>query len=656
MNLIDTHGFTLSGATPAAHAAYERALAAYRSWHTGADAHVELALREAPAFVMAHVLQAWLLACSRDLHRVQSARAVVARAAPLPANERERAHLAALAAVLDDDLERALAWLAELLRSHPRDLLALQVAHVFDYYLGDTARLADRAASVLPAWSRALPGYHAVLSMHAFGLVENGEYGRGEDAARAALELHPLDARAHHAMAHVFEMSERPDDGVPWLTQHTPDWSVNTVVATHCWWHLALFHVARARHDEALAVYDDHVRGSRSGAVADLIDAAALLWRIELARGQAGTRWKELAAAWEPHVNDAYCSFTDIHAMLAFVGARDWRSARRLERNLVAAQARPTRHGATTRLLGLPTCRALMAYGRGDDPLAIRLLASVPTRAHRLGGSHAQSDVLHLTLQQAVERMRRRAVHARSSPRSGRFCRSAAGKIGHRSSQASASDPRLTRHRHGARQRSHRVTAATSMPAHEPASAQHLPRSGTCSASGEPDLVQPEGLVARAGHGTKRHVQTIPRVDGRHAEDERGELLVAELLAQLGIERVAKTGRLHLRQRFRQSQRGTFLKREQGRFAPDRHVMQAQLALSVQLGLLDVHVEAEGAAIELRRPDVDQVGQRPVDTAASRDRHAELLELLDQIGRVRRVVEAGRMLDRTHDRALSGGG
>ena len=56
--------------------------------------------------------------------------------------------------------------------------------------------MADRVAAVLPAWSRDMPGYHAVLAMHAFGLVENGEYARAEDVARAALDLQPLDARA----------------------------------------------------------------------------------------------------------------------------------------------------------------------------------------------------------------------------------------------------------------------------------------------------------------------------------------------------------------------------------------------------------------------------------------------------------------------------
>ena len=58
--------------------------------------------------------------------------------APLacPANERERGHLAAIAAKLGDDYERAKALLGELLRLHPRDALALQVAHSFDYVPG----------------------------------------------------------------------------------------------------------------------------------------------------------------------------------------------------------------------------------------------------------------------------------------------------------------------------------------------------------------------------------------------------------------------------------------------------------------------------------------------------------------------------------------
>ena len=78
--------------------------------------------------------------------------------------------------------------------------------------------------------------------------------------------------------------------------------------------------------------------------------------------------------------------------------------------------ARLTRYGETTRQVGLPACRALIAFGRGNDTLAINLLASLPALAHRLGGSHAQRDVLNLTLLKALGRTRRPAHRLRSVP------------------------------------------------------------------------------------------------------------------------------------------------------------------------------------------------------------------------------------------------
>jgi tetratricopeptide (TPR) repeat protein len=403
----DSRGCIITGASATALQAYERALAAFQGWRSGADVQLASALRQAPDFVMAHVLQAYLLLCSRDPRRVQSARSALSCAAALPANERERMHIAAISAALADDYELAKARLGGLLRLEPHDVLALQVAHGFDYLTGDAARMNDRVASVLPAWSNDLPGYHAVLAMHAFSLEECGDYEGAEQAARAALSLDASDARAHHVMAHVFEMTGRAEVGVRWMNRHLACWSAETIVATHCWWHLALYYLAQGQLDFALALYDRRVRAGRSSEVADLIDASALLWRVHLRGCETGTRWAELAAAWAPHIDDGFCSFNDLHAMLAFVGARDWDSAQRLELVLAESQSLPTRHGATTRQLGLPACRALLAFGLGNHARAITLLASLPELAHRLGGSHAQRDVLHLTLAHATERSRR---------------------------------------------------------------------------------------------------------------------------------------------------------------------------------------------------------------------------------------------------------
>jgi len=406
MTNVDARGCALSGATPAAAEALEHALAALLAWRSGAEAHLATALEASPRLVMAHVLQGWMLACGRDPKRVAAVGEVVVRASVLPANERERAHLAALAAVGDDDYDFAKARLGALLRAHPRDPLALHAAHSFDYITGDTARLRDRVAALLPFWSSDLPGYHALLAMHAFGLEECGEHARAEREAHAALAMNPLDARAHHVLAHVFEMTGRAAEGVRWMTTHRAVWSADSIAATHFWWHLALFHLACGQTDRALALYDERIRAGGSVEVADLIDASALLWRVQLQGSGTGRRACALADAWAPHIDDRFCSFNDLHAMLAFVAARDWRRAKRLERRLAAAQKLSTRHAETTRQLGLPACRALMAHGRGDDALAVSLLAALPPLARRLGGSHAQRDVLHLTLLSAAERIR----------------------------------------------------------------------------------------------------------------------------------------------------------------------------------------------------------------------------------------------------------
>jgi tetratricopeptide (TPR) repeat protein len=400
----DARGCPLSGATEPALQAYEAALAAFQNWHRGAEPLLDTALSEAPEFVMAHVLQAYLLVCSRDPRRVRAAVPVLERLRRLPANAWERGHIAALHALLADDIERAKSCFSEQLRQQPRDVLALQVAHAFDYLTGDLPQLQGRVAAVLPAWSPRLPGYGTVLAMHAFGLEECGDYAGATQAALAALHINPLDARAHHVMAHVHEMSARPAAGLQWMQERAAGWALDTTVATHCHWHLALYHLALGRPDRALAAHDQHIRGNGSCEVSDLIDASALLWRVELIGADVGPRWAGLSAAWSEHIDDAYCSFNDIHAMLAFIGARDWPRAQRLVDRLVRSAAQPTRHGQTTRLLGLDACRALMAFGRGHHDRVVRLLSRLPASVHRLGGSHAQRDVLQLTLRRALER------------------------------------------------------------------------------------------------------------------------------------------------------------------------------------------------------------------------------------------------------------
>jgi hypothetical protein len=57
-----------------------------------------------------------------------------------------------------------------------------------------------------------------------------------------------------------------------------------------------------------------------------------------------------------------------------------------------------------TREVGLPLSRAIRAFGPGRYETAARSIQNVRDIAHRFGGSHAQRDVLTLTLIEAAIR------------------------------------------------------------------------------------------------------------------------------------------------------------------------------------------------------------------------------------------------------------
>ncbi|MFO1265635.1 MAG: hypothetical protein U1F67_01760 [Rubrivivax sp.] len=80
--------------------------------------------------------------------------------------------------------------------------------------------------------------------MHAFGLEETGDYARAERGGQRAIELEPRDTWAWHAVAHVHEMRNAPEDGIAWLL-NAAHWSRDSFFAAHNWWHLALFKPSR---------------------------------------------------------------------------------------------------------------------------------------------------------------------------------------------------------------------------------------------------------------------------------------------------------------------------------------------------------------------------------------------------------------------------
>jgi tetratricopeptide (TPR) repeat protein len=404
MNLIDNQGHCVSGATAESLHAWEQAAHELRCMVDDPVASVDRALALAPEMTMAHVLRAWLHLLGTEPGGIATARAACDAARALPADDRERRHVEAAAAVAGGRWREGGRRLEDLSLRYPLDTLALQAGHQIDFFRGDSRMLRDRIARALPAWDAGVPGRHAVLGMHAFGLEETGDYAQAAEKGRQAVALEPRDSWAWHAVAHVHEMLDQPREGVAWLQPSVATWSTGSFLAPHNAWHLALFHLEQGDATEALRLYDTAIGGTGSSVVLDLVDASALLWRLHLLGVDVGERWISVADRWQPMAGAGQYAFNDVHATLAFT-LTDRVAAQQAVRDAQArAMAEDGDNATFTRAVGAAVTRAIECFGRGDFATSTALLRDVRHHAHRFGGSHAQRDLVDLTLIEAALR------------------------------------------------------------------------------------------------------------------------------------------------------------------------------------------------------------------------------------------------------------
>jgi tetratricopeptide (TPR) repeat protein len=411
MSLTDRHGNAVSTTSRAALAKLEEAGELMLGYRADPVALAEEAIAEQPDFAMAHAFRAGLMVMSMERACLAEAEASVAAGEAIAhANERERAHLAAARAWCEGDFAAAHRRYAAISVEHPRDLFALQVAHQFDFFLGDAAGLRDRPFRAMRAWREAEPGFTWLLGMQAFGLEECGEYDAAEDAGRMALALHPEDAWAVHAVAHVMEMTGRDVEGVAFLAQRERDWVPATMLAVHNWWHRALFHLERAEFDRVLAIYDASVAPgvarSEAQPTLEMLDASAMLWRLLLRGAETGGRFAALSRAWDQWGGEGFYAFNDLHAVMAHLGAGREEMAAQVQGAMRRAAAGQGTNARLTREVGLPLAEGFHAFARGDYRRAVELIAPVRPRAIAFGGSNAQRDVISLTLLEAALRAR----------------------------------------------------------------------------------------------------------------------------------------------------------------------------------------------------------------------------------------------------------
>ena len=403
----DAQGLPVTGES-ASVAVLDGVIHDFYAWTGDILGDLNRAASEDPGFALGHVATAIILMLGgfRGDHPAVTGAIASAAGQDGSMTPRERGHVVIAEALARGELRDAARSCQAVLLDHPTDALALRYATDLFYYLGDSSGIRDIVASVLPQWREDDPIFGFVLGRYAFGLEESGALGEAEVFGRRALAINPEDAWATHAIAHVFEASGRAEDGRHFLEETRGDWSVGEWLAIHNGWHLALFLIEAGQGDEVLGHYDCFVHPRlKENFVLDLIDASSLLWRLELAGIDVGARWSEVARIAAARIGEHVLAFNDLHVALALVGAKNREAIVRLMESIDLFLGTGKGDNLTiTADVGRPLIAGMAAFGEGNWRGTIDTLLPIRHAVVRIGGSHAQRELVDQTLVAAAVR------------------------------------------------------------------------------------------------------------------------------------------------------------------------------------------------------------------------------------------------------------
>jgi hypothetical protein len=397
----DCRGLTLSTVSEAAAAAFDHAVDGYLGYRADMAGRMDAVLAADPGFGLGHCLKGYLFLMGFRADALGAARAALADARRCSGTRREKAHAEALTRWIDGDPEGAVSVWEQILGDHPLDILAFRLAHFVNFWCGRPEAMLSSVRSVERHWSQALPGFGSVLACRCFAHEEAGHYLEAEIAGRTAVMLDPADLWAAHGVAHVLEMTGRRLEGIAWVEGLQSRWDGANNLKHHLWWHQAMYHLDLGDFVRVMALYDEGFRdlaspltGMAPDLYIDVQNAASMLFRLGRHGLDVGDRWAEIADKAEARIGDCQSAFTLPHWMMALAATGRDAAAGALLAGMRDFAAGEQPSARLVREIALPVTAAVLANGQGRHAEAVALMRPVIGDMYRLGGSHAQQDVL----------------------------------------------------------------------------------------------------------------------------------------------------------------------------------------------------------------------------------------------------------------------
>jgi tetratricopeptide (TPR) repeat protein len=428
----DRYGLPLSTDSPEAANAYRDGIDLMLSAWPGAAEAFDRALAADAEFALAHVARARVHSFYQQGEAARKEAAAARELVARRGTERERGHVETLALAVEGNLPAALSSALRHLESFPRDAVVMSLP-LGAFGLFAFSGMADHDRARQELCERHAPHYGEdwwFLSNYGWAMTENGEVAKGRAMTERAFDMRRTNAYAAHALLHAMFEGGSVADADALVTQWIGGYDRSGILYGHIYWHQALGALEVGDASKALSIYEKILQPSVTVAppLNAMSDCASLLWRL-LAYGHAvpANLWADAEAYAKAQFPKSSVPFVEMH--MALLAAATYNQAALEERLRVIEQ----RLGDGKLAAGpvVPQiCRAMNAFADEDFRTCVTLLEPVLDDVVRIGGSHAQREIIEDTFIVALIRsgelpraqtLLDHRLHRRPSPRDARW-------------------------------------------------------------------------------------------------------------------------------------------------------------------------------------------------------------------------------------------
>lgn len=428
----DRYGLPLTTSSESAAEAYREGADLMLSAWPGAAEAFDTAIAADPDFALAQAARGRVHSLYAEAEAAKAKVATARKLVDRNGTAREQSHVNALAYAVEGQPAKSLACALIHLESWPRDAFILSLLLGAYGLLAFSGRADHNQARVdlCKSCTRHYGEDWWFLTYLGWAHTENGNVGLGRHITQRAINMRRQNGNAAHALSHAMFEDGSVGDAEAFIADWLPIYDRRGLLHGHMSWHQALLALEQDDPGRALAIYADRIQPKVTTAAPlfAIIDGASLLWRLWMSGYTVPKEmWDDAAAYAERSFPKSGIPFVDVH--IALLAAATGNRAGLEQRN--GELEKRLEEGRLPQGSAIPAiCRGVQAFADADYAGCVRILEPVADKMVRIGGSHAQREVLEDTLLIALMKSNEprkahalldRRLHRRPSPRDMRW-------------------------------------------------------------------------------------------------------------------------------------------------------------------------------------------------------------------------------------------